>query len=504
MANRDFCVGAIPITEIVAVHYLQNKSSGCRLQVVITNRVFDLQAHTPNEAKHWADCIQKLLDSNEEDSHLLDSTSLFKTAGSQSGKFWKKPASVLQDLGDDDVQLTTGAQSSAFTKIDASALKSSTFGTHGRSADAPSKSLNSFASASANTHGGGTLNYNQSPTEFEAEEDEIDYDEDEDLVPELGSPLTQQPSSPTSKKGKGREERCWSTSSWASLGSLETIETPTSISYADFDLLNVIQESDAGSVFCAKHRDSGRLYLMHVVRKTDANYETGMRAIENMESIQHAYMARRICQGLTPDRVWALYLRGPGGLLLDLIRVSRRLPEESARLVVAEVLLCIEYIQAQGLCFRNMDPEHIHLDSLGHIVITDMSVGSCTFDNTIHNHYPEFCTPEYIDGKPETASSDLWRLGILIYYLMVGFPPFRGATASAISAKIAKRKIRYPPFCSAEAQDCINRLLQIDAEQRLGRSSLTELKAHPFFTGIDWSGLGARAVHSTEFIVKVT
>lgn len=64
------------------------------------------------------------------------------------------------------------------------------------------------------------------------------------------------------------------------------------------------------------------------------------------------------------------------------------------------------------------------------------------------------------------------------------------------------RKLRYPPFCTEAARDCIERLLNLDPTKRLGFDNFDDLKHHAFFQPIDWNALSARAVLATEFCVN--
>lgn len=254
------------------------------------------------------------------------------------------------------------------------------------------------------------------------------------------------------------------------LGRLSLPDTPN---YADFVLSDIVQDCECGCVFQATHQESGVRYYMLVVRKTDAHYELGMDAIRALGRLKHAYILPHLRTGNTPDRAWLLYDGAEGGTLKyeirtptpllrsrvclfatsirfdpvgveqpgfrEHLRKHRRVPVETACMLLAEVMLVVQYLWEHSLCFNGMDPERILLDSLGHVRVLDATLASCKFGSLKPSNTMEFLTPEYMNDEACSSASDLWRLGVLLYYLIVGFPPFRGSDPMDIRNKILQR-----------------------------------------------------------------
>ena len=91
-------------------------------------------------------------------------------------------------------------------------------------------------------------------------------------------------------------------------------------------------------------------------------------------------------------------------------------------------------------------------------------------------------------------AADYWALGVLIYEMLVGDPPFKSDTpgdAWDTFRKALSGRFNMPTFISPEAQDIIWKLLQLNPERRLGSGRLgaEEIKRHPFFASIDWQQL---------------
>jgi serine/threonine protein kinase len=102
---------------------------------------------------------------------------------------------------------------------------------------------------------------------------------------------------------------------------------------------------------------------------------------------------------------------------------------------------------------------------------------------------PDYLSPEIILNEPHGPPVDFWALGVILYEMLVGFPPFNDETVEAIFNNILERQILWPDgdkCLSNEAMDLINLLLEPDTSKRLGWEGI---QRHAFFRGIDWDTL---------------
>jgi serine/threonine protein kinase len=99
--------------------------------------------------------------------------------------------------------------------------------------------------------------------------------------------------------------------------------------------------------------------------------------------------------------------------------------------------------------------------------------------------------PEILKKAPYNKSVDFWNFGCLLYELLVGQSPFHTPDEDfrALYVKIAQGVYKIPSFVSPAASDLIAKLLQIDPAKRLGKNGVQEIKAHPFFSNIDWESM---------------
>ncbi|KAE8709789.1 Serine/threonine-protein kinase AtPK2/AtPK19 [Hibiscus syriacus] len=112
---------------------------------------------------------------------------------------------------------------------------------------------------------------------------------------------------------------------------------------------------------------------------------------------------------------------------------------------------------------------------------------------------PEYMSPEIVIGKGHDKAADWWSVGILLYEMLTGKPPFTGGNRQKVQEKIIKGKIKLPKFLSSEAHSILKGLLQKEASKRLGSE---EVKRHKWFKSINWRKLEGREIRPS-FLPKV-
>lgn len=166
---------------------------------------------------------------------------------------------------------------------------------------------------------------------------------------------------------------------------------------------------------------------------------------------------------------------------------KRRFVEEAVRLWAAELTLGLGHLHmVKHIVFRDLKPENVLLDLEGHIRLTDFGLakelGDAGGRTQTFCGAKEYLAPEVIQGVPYGFAVDWWTLGILIYELAVGLPPFFSRNTTEMYAKILHADLRFPPFLSPECVHLVRALLERDPSQRLGsKRDFEELQSHPFF-----------------------
>lgn len=153
-------------------------------------------------------------------------------------------------------------------------------------------------------------------------------------------------------------------------------------------------------------------------------------------------------------------------------------------------------VSSEGLGSRGMtsmfDFSHSVMQSQGAAAIQGVAKGT-----------PDYLAPEVLLCEPYGPEVDWWALGVVIFELLAGVPPFHASTPVEIFENILSGNIAWPKEeprgdhpedddeddgrLSDAAKDLIKGLLHPDVSRRLGsQPGAVDLKAHPFFAGIDW------------------
>jgi protein kinase A len=146
-----------------------------------------------------------------------------------------------------------------------------------------------------------------------------------------------------------------------------------------------------------------------------------------------------------------------------------------------------------------LQPENMLLDVEGNLKLADFGFAKAlppgkrtyTLCGT-----PDYLAPEVILNKGHGRAVDWWALGILIYEMLAGYPPFCDDDPLSTYNRILRGALAFPSHISPHARDLIRRLLQADLSKRLGclAGGAGDVKTHPWFRSVNWAAVKARRV----------
>lgn len=183
------------------------------------------------------------------------------------------------------------------------------------------------------------------------------------------------------------------------------------------------------------------------------------------------------------------------------LRTAKRFPVEVTKFYIASLVLVLEHLHSRNIVYRDLKPENLLLDAQGYIKVTDFGFakelpdGDRTF--TLCGT-PEFLAPEVVRGVGHGKAADWWALGVLMYEMLCGFPPFWDKTPLGIYGKILAGDFQFPKHVDVVSRDLIQNLLTIDLSRRLGNlaNGSMDVKNHFFFHRVNWSALESRAAQA--------
>eukprot|EP01120_Amphizonella_sp_Union-15-10_P001174 TRINITY_DN11229_c0_g1_i1.p1 TRINITY_DN11229_c0_g1~~TRINITY_DN11229_c0_g1_i1.p1 ORF type:complete len:402 (-),score=57.38 TRINITY_DN11229_c0_g1_i1:80-1285(-) len=267
----------------------------------------------------------------------------------------------------------------------------------------------------------------------------------------------------------------------------------------DFTILCKVGEGGYGKVYQVQKRDKNeQIYAMKVLRK-DCIIQQDV--VENTKTerdvlikVRHPFIVNLRYAFQTKGRLYLVMDFVNGGQLFHHLRNQAMFSESWVKFFAAELVLALDHLHSMGIIHRDLKPENILLDSDGHIILTDFGFAKENIEATRATSFCgtiEYMSPQMIKHEPYGYETDWWSLGVLIYDLLVGKPPFMAKNPKALQKKILTQTLKLPNYITTSAVSLIRGLVNRDVKKRL---SVKEILRHNFFKGIDWKKLALREI----------
>jgi len=196
----------------------------------------------------------------------------------------------------------------------------------------------------------------------------------------------------------------------------------------------------------------------------------------------------------TPEYLFIVLELAEGGELFDKIIERTKFNEVEAKLHFYQIASAIKYLHAKNICHRDLKPENVLLctvdDSNPIVKITDMGLSKLVNGTVLKTFCgtPQYIAPEVVTSNGLTDSSytlkvDCWSLGVILYILLSGTPPFsedRNCGLNLRAQILGANYVFYPELfnnISNQAKDLISKLLKVNPVERM---SADDILKHPW------------------------
>ena len=309
-----------------------------------------------------------------------------------------------------------------------------------------------------------------------------------------------------------------------------------------------------GVVSMVRKTDTNKLYAMKTLKKADVLRRNQVAHVKAERDIlaeaDNEWVVKLFFSFQDSENLYFVMEYIQGGDMMSLLIKLGTFPEHLTLFYTAELICAIESVHRMGFIHRDIKPDNILIGSDGHIKLTDF--GLCTGFRWTHDSKrylpkghqrqysmepgqwddevpvkplevtrlkesahsrtiahslvgtPNYIAPEILRREGYRQLCDWWSVGVIMYEMLIGQPPFMAATPAETQIKIINwsQHLQIPrqAVLSAAAADLILKFC-CDPEHRIGRKGVDEIKRHPFFTAIDWS-VGIRN-YEPPYIPKV-
>ncbi|XP_014669885.1 PREDICTED: calcium-independent protein kinase C-like isoform X2 [Priapulus caudatus] len=299
----------------------------------------------------------------------------------------------------------------------------------------------------------------------------------------------------------------------ARMGISSPSRSPTTPSRSDrigldhFTFIKVLGKGSFGKVMLAERKGTDEIYAVKVLKKDvilqDDDVDCTMTEKRVLAlSAKHPFLTALHSAFQTRDRLFFIMEYVNGGDLMFQIQRSRKFDEPRARFYAAEVTLALQFLHRHGIIYRDLKLDNILLDTEGHCKIADF--GMCKegiLDDQLTTTFcgtPDYIAPEILQELEYGPSVDWWALGVLMYEMMAGQPPFEADNEDDLFESILHDDVLYPVWLSKEAVSILKGFMTKNPVRRLGcveaYGGEEAIKHHPFFREMNWEALEHRRV----------
>eukprot|EP00457_Paulinella_chromatophora_P004007 gb/GEZN01004017.1/.p1 GENE.gb/GEZN01004017.1/~~gb/GEZN01004017.1/.p1 ORF type:complete len:324 (-),score=73.00 gb/GEZN01004017.1/:207-1178(-) len=244
----------------------------------------------------------------------------------------------------------------------------------------------------------------------------------------------------------------------------------------------------------ATRKSDKQVFAVKIIKKNDLKPEELQVVhdeVEIMHKIDHPHCVKFIEVYETKKRLYMVMELLTGGELFDRIVEKQAFSEKEAVGVISSVAGALQYLHRHGIVHRDLKPENLLCSSKSDdfvIKITDFGLAKFRINANATMHTacgtPGYVAPEVLKNEAYGPEVDVWSLGVIMYILLCGFPPFYHAKTSELYKLIKGGRYSFPEEywggISKQAKDLVSRCLTVNPKERISPQGVLD---HPWVKG---------------------
>ena len=271
------------------------------------------------------------------------------------------------------------------------------------------------------------------------------------------------------------------------------VPPPRSWSLKDFEVGKPLGRGKFGSVYLAREKQSQFIVALKVLTKSELQAHKVehqlRREIEIQSHLRHPNILRLYGYFHDDTRVYLILEYAPGGELYKQLQKHKKFPPCRVAAIVKCLAKALNHCHKRGVIHRDLKPENLLLDANGDVKIADFGwcVHALSSRRTTLCGTLDYLAPEMVKGSPHTDKVDVWSLGVLMYELLYGDPPFLAQGHGETYRRIVEVDLHFPePDAKMDqasarsmesARNLIRQLLVKNPEERM---RLEDVLLHPW------------------------
>ena len=259
-------------------------------------------------------------------------------------------------------------------------------------------------------------------------------------------------------------------------------------SMENYHLIKQIGEGSFGKVYKARRKYTGRLVAIKMINKAGQSkddLESFRREIDLLQKVSHPNVMRML-NVFEIDTDFCVVSELARGDLFQVIDDNQTLPETVLKSVAAQLVSSLSHLHSLHIIHRDMKPQNILIAEHGALKICDFgfarALSNTTLVLTSIKGTPLYMAPELVQEQPYDEKVDIWALGVILYELFYGRPPYYTNSIYKLVQMIVNSPIPWPGEISPQFKSFLLEMLNKEPSKR---TSCQDLLKHPFIADVD-------------------